>query len=371
MGRERDYVTDALTQGRLSSGGPYSARVRAELETALGVPQALLTTSCSDALEMSALLLNIGPGDEVIVPTFAFVTVAGAFALRGARIVFADIRADTLNIDETKLEPLIGPRTRAIVVIHYAGVACNMEPILALSRRYGVTVVEDLAHGPFATHNGRALGTFGTLACLSFHETKNFSCGEGGALLVNDPELLQRAEIIHEKGTDRRRFLSGYVDKYTWRDLGSSYALSDMQAAFLLGQLEAKQPIQDARARLWHTYDEALRDWADAQDVARPYKPVDGESAYHSYFLLMPDAGSRTGLIEHLRDHGILAVFHYLPLHLSEMGRNYGGRPGDHPVAEAVAARIIRLPFFSSLSEEDQRQVTAAVTAFGVRRPRF
>lgn len=370
VGRERDYVTDAIGSGRLGSGGRYSARVQAELETSLGAPRALLTNSGSDALEMSALLLDIGPDDEVIVPTFAFVTDAGAFALRGARIVFADIRPDTLNIDEAKLASLIGPRTRAIVVVHYSGVACDMTPIMELATRRGIAVIEDLAHGPFATHGGRPLGTFGLLACLSFHETKNFSCGEGGALLINDSALIERAQEIYHKGTDRSRFFAGDVDKYTWRSLGSSYAMSDLQAAFLLGQLEARHVVQSARARLWHRYDAALGDWADAHGVGRPYRVVGDEQAYHSYFLVMPTTKTRTALIEYLDSLEITAVFHYLPLHLSKMGVRMGGRPGEHPVAESVSTRLVRLPFFTNLSDDDQDAVVAAVKAFDPGRPR-
>ncbi|MCP5195852.1 MAG: dTDP-4-amino-4,6-dideoxygalactose transaminase [Gammaproteobacteria bacterium] len=366
MGRERDYIADVLAYGHLASGGNYSARVRAVLEEALGVSMVLLTTSCSDALEMSALLLNICPGDEVIVPSFSFVTVAGAFALRGARIIFADIRADTLNIDETKLASLISPRTRAIVIVHYAGVACEMDAILALAARHHIAVVEDLAHGPFATYKGRSLGTFGTLACLSFHETKNFSCGEGGALVVNDSDLFQRAEIVYQKGTDKSRFLAGGIDKYIWRDLGSSFALSDLLAAFLFGQLEVRQEIQNKRSHLWQRYDTELCDWADAWGVGRPIIPAHCSPAYHTYYLVMPNAAARDGLIAYLKARGILSVFHYAPLHLSDMGRRYGGRPGDHPVAERIGSCLARLPFFTTLSESDQDEVVSAVRAYKI-----
>jgi len=364
VGREETYVRDVLARGRLGGGGVYSERVRTLLAEAIGVPHVLLTTSCSDALEMAALLLDIGSGDEVIVPSFAFVTVAGAFALRGARVVFADIRPDTLNIDETKLAALIGPRTRAIVPIHYGGLACEMRAIMALASDHGATVIEDLAHGPFATYHGRALGTFGRLASLSFHETKNFSCGEGGALLINDPALIRRAEIIHEKGTDRAGFLRGDADKYTWRDLGGSFVLSDLQAAVLLGQLEARGRIQAARARLWHRYNNGLRLWADCQGVIRPVGPGCHDSAHHSYFLIMPSAQARDSLIHHLRIRGILAVFHYMPLHLSDMGARHGAVPGDCPVAEAIAARIVRLPFYTALTDAEQDQVIDAVATF-------
>ncbi|SMF71453.1 dTDP-4-amino-4,6-dideoxygalactose transaminase [Tistlia consotensis] len=368
LGRERDYLADAVASGRIGGGGPYSARVRATLERALGVPLALPTTSCSDALEMASVLLGIGPGDEVVVPSFAFVTVAGAFALRGARIVFADVRPDTLCLDEERLAERIGPRTRAVVALHYGGVACEMDAVLGLAARHGLAVVEDLAHGPFASYRGRPLGSFGALACLSFHETKNFSCGEGGALLVNDPALARRAEIVHEKGTDRTRFLAGAVDKYSWRDLGGSYGLSDLQAAFLLGQLEQRETVRDRRARLWRRYDAGLAAWAEAHGVARPAVPAHSGPPDHLYFLVMPSAADRDGLIEHLGRRGILAVFHYVPLHLSEMGRRYGGRPGDCPQAERAGARLLRLPFFTTLSDAEQDEVIDAVTDY-VPRP--
>ena len=364
MGRERDYVGDALTRSGLAADGYYSEQARVVLEAALGAPMVLLTTSCSDALEMCALLLDIQPGNEVIVPSFAFVTVAGAFALRGARIVFADIRPDTLNIDERKLAPLVSPRTRAIVVVHYAGVACEMEAIQALAIGHRIAVIEDLAHGPFAAYQGRPLGSFGTLACLSFHETKNFSCGEGGALVVNDPHLRCRAEIVHQKGTDRTRFLAGEVDKYTWRDLGGSFAPSDLLAAFLLGQLETRQTIQARRAQIWRRYDEGLRDWATTWGVKRPVIPTHCDPAWHAYYLVMPGLEARDGLIAFLKARGILAVFHYAPLHLSAMGQRQGGRPGSCPVTERVASCLVRLPFFTMLSTADQDKVIAAVTAY-------
>lgn len=368
MGREREYVADVLASGGLGGGGVYTARARANLETAFGAPAALLTGSCSDALEMAAILLDLQPGDEVIVPSFAFVTDAGAFALRGARIVFADVRPDTFCLDETRLESLIGSRTRAIVLIHYAGVACEMDAIMELAARHGIAVIEDLAHGPFAAYKGRPLGSFGALTCLSFHETKNFSCGEGGALLVNDPALVPRAAIVHEKGTDKSRFMLGEVDKYTWRDLGGSYAPSELQAACLLGQLEARQTIQDKRARLWRRYDEGLAAWAAASGVERPVVPAHCDPAYHTYFLVMPNRAARDGLIEHLRDRAILAVFHYVPLHLSEMGRRYGGDHGTSagalPGAERAGSCLVRLPFFNTLTDEEQSEVIAAVTAF-------
>jgi dTDP-4-amino-4,6-dideoxygalactose transaminase len=359
-GNEQRYMAEAVRNGHLSGDGPFTRRCQRLLEEQLGVPAALLTSSCTDALEMCALLLDFQPGDEVIVPSFSFVSAANAFALRGAAPRFADIRPDTLNIDETRLAPLLTSRTRAIVAVHYAGVACEMEALAA----HGVDVVEDNAHGLFGKYKGGYLGAFGSLATLSFHETKNFTCGEGGALLINRPEWIARAEILREKGTDRSRFFRGEVDKYSWVDLGSSYLPSDLSAAFLYAQLEARGRIQAARARIWAHYCEHLRAWAAENGVRLPCVPAHCEQPFHMFYLLMPDAESRQALIEHLKAHGILSVFHYLPLHLSEMGRKAGGRPGDCPVAESVSSRLLRLPFYNDLTEQQQSRVIAAVRNF-------
>jgi dTDP-4-amino-4,6-dideoxygalactose transaminase len=324
----------------------------------------LLTTSGTQAVELMALWMDIRPGDEVIIPSFTFVSTANAFVLRGARPVFADIRPDTLNLDETHLERLITPRTRAIVVVHYAGVGCEMDAILDIARRHGVAVLEDNAHGLFGAYKGKPLGTFGCLAALSFHETKNITCGEGGALIINDPQYIERAEIIREKGTDRTRFFRGEVDKYTWVDIGSSYVLSDLLAAFLYAQLEAREQIQAKRRRIWHYYEEHLKDWADAHGVRLPYVPPHCQQSYHMFYLLMPSLEERQALIAHLKARGILSVFHYQPLHLSAMGRRFGGRPGQCPIAERVSDQLLRLPFYNALTEEDQAYVVAAIKAF-------
>ena len=365
-GKEQSYLLDAMAQGHISGDGAYTKRCSALLEEALGVPRALLTTSCTHALEMTALLLEIKPGDEVIVPSFTFVSTINAFVLRGARPIFADVRPDTLNLDEARLEALVTPRTRAIVVVHYAGVGCEMEAIMAIAGRHGIPVVEDNAHGLFGRYRGRLLGTFGSLATLSFHETKNFSCGEGGALLINTPELATRAEIIREKGTNRAQFFRGQTDKYTWQDVGSSYLPSDLLAAMLLGQLEARERIQGKRRRIWEAYDAGLREWAAANGVRLPVVPADCEQPYHMYYLLLPSLDDRQRLITRLKDAGILAVFHYLPLHLSPMGRRLGGTPGTCPVTEDVSDRLLRLPFYNSLSDADSARVIAAVTGFAV-----
>jgi dTDP-4-amino-4,6-dideoxygalactose transaminase len=348
----------------VSGDGMFTRKCQALLEQTLGSPRVLLTTSCTDALEMSALLLDLGPDDEVIVPSFTFVSTANAYALRGARIVFADIRPDTLCLDETQLPALITPHTRAIVPVHYGGVACEMETISQLASERGLTVIEDNAHGLLGGYRDRPLGTWGQLATLSFHETKNISCGEGGALVINDPQLTARAEIIREKGTNRSRFFRGEVDKYTWVDLGSSHLPSDMLAAYLFAQLEERDAIQAARRRIWEFYDRELRDWAGAHDVRLPVVPVGCQPSWHLYFIVLPTPALRDRMIAWLNSRGIASVFHYQPLHLSEMGQRFGAMKGDCPVTEAVSDRLLRLPFFNRLTEADQQSVAQAVREF-------
>jgi dTDP-4-amino-4,6-dideoxygalactose transaminase len=364
VGDEFRYISEALAQGHISGGGPFAARCQALLEQQLGVPRVLLTTSCTHALELAALLLDVREGDEVIVPSFTFVSTITAFVLRGAQPRFIDIRPDTLNLDETLLERAITPRTRVILPVHYAGVGCEMDVILDTATRHGISVVEDNAHGLFGTYRGRPLGTFGCLAAQSFHETKNINCGEGGALLINDLRLAERAEIIREKGTNRSRFFRGLVDKYTWVDIGSSYVPSDILAAYLYAQLEARERIQTTRRRLWDYYLRHLRDWAAARNVVLPSVPAHCEQAYHMFYLLLPSLEQRQALIAHLREHGVMSVFHYQPLHLSEMGQRLGGKEGDCPVTEAVSDRLLRLPFYNDLTEADQERVVGAVTKF-------
>jgi dTDP-4-amino-4,6-dideoxygalactose transaminase len=309
---------------------------------------------------MAALLLDIRLGDEVIVPSFTFVSTVNAFVLRGAQPIFIDIRPDTLNLDETQLERLITPRTKAIVPVHYGGVGCELDAIMKIAERHDIAVVEDNAHGLFGKYKGKYLGTFGCLATQSFHETKNFTCGEGGALLINDLQYIERAEIIREKGTNRSRFFRGEVDKYTWVDIGSSYLPSDILAAFLYAQLEAREQIQVKRRRIWEYYYEHLQDWAWEHGVRLPIVPADCEQSYHLFYLLMPDLKARTRLISHLKERGILSVFHYLPLHLSPIGERFGGKPGDCPVTEDISDRLVRLPFYNDLTREDQDKVIEA-----------
>jgi len=361
VGNEWKYLAEAVRMGHISGDGFYTLRCHDFLERELGVRKALLTTSCTHALELAALLLDLKEGDEVVMPAFTFVSIANAFVLRGARPVFADIRPDTLNLDEKKLPNLITRNTRAIVPVHYAGVGCEMDRILEVARKQNLAVIEDNAHGLFGKYRGRFLGTFGCLATQSFHETKNVTCGEGGALLINDERYIERAEIIRQKGTDRTRFLRGEVDKYSWIDVGSSYLPSDILAAFLLAQLEARERIQAVRQRIWERYYDELTDWADGNGVRLPVVPADCNQAYHLFYLLLPSLQERQRFIAHLKERAILSVFHYVPLHTSEMGRRYGGVLGDCPVAEMVGDRLVRLPFYNELSETEQSRVIDAI----------
>lgn len=363
-GNELRYITEALQNGHISGDGLFTSKCQEFLEKEMNVPKAVLTTSCTDALEMAALLLDIQPGDEVIVPSFTFVSTINAFVLRGARPVFLDIRPDTLNIDEQKVESLVTSRTKAIVPVHYAGVGCEMDCILAICGRHGIAVVEDNAHGLFGKFKGKYLGTFGCLATQSFHETKNFTCGEGGALLINDHRYIERAQILRDKGTNRARFFRGLVDKYTWVDLGSSYLPSDVLAAFLFAQFERRDQIQAHRRGIWERYNEHLAEWAGENNVRLPYIPEHCEQPWHMFYMLLPSLEARQGFIAHLRAHEILSVFHYVPLHLSEMGRKFGGKEGLCPVTECVSGRLVRLPFYNDLTEDDQDRVISAIREF-------
>lgn len=364
VGNEFEYMRQAVENGHISGDGPFTKRCHAFFEKELGVQKALLTTSCTHALEMSAILLDIQPGDEVIIPDFTFVSTVNAFVLRGAKPVFLDIRSDTLNLDESQLEGSISPRTKAIVPVHYAGVGCEMDSIMDIAARYGVAVVEDNAHGLFAKYKGKYLGTFGCMASQSFHETKNFTSGEGGALLINDPVLVERAEIIREKGTNRARFFRGQVDKYTWVDIGSSYLPSDILAAFLFAQLEQREKIQVRRRQVWEIYEAGLKDWADSHGVRLPCIPDHCEQSYHMFYMLLPTLELRQKLIAYLRERGVYSVFHYLPLHLSEMGQHFGGKFGDCPATERVSDQLIRLPFHNSLTSDEQEQVIDLIQGF-------
>lgn len=364
VGRELEHVRTAFERGHIMGDGEFSRLCCEVLEQEVGVLRALLTPSCTHALEMAALLLDLQPGDEVIVPSFTFVSTANAFAIHGARIVFADVRDDTCNLDERLLAGLMTERTRAVVAVHYAGIACQMDAIAEVARPSGTVVVEDNAHGLFGSFRDQPLGSFGQLAAQSFHETKNFTCGEGGALLINDPALVDRAEVIREKGTDRSRFFRGLVDKYTWVDTGSSYLLSDVSAAVLYGQLEARAAIQRRRGEIWDRYRDRLAGWAEESGVRLPVVPPDRRHPAHLFHLLLPTETDRTRFIEWMAARGVSVVFHYLPLHLSPMGIRFGGREGLCPVSEEVSGRLVRLPFYVSLTDDEQDRVIDAVRSF-------
>ena len=364
VGKEFEYIKQAVENGHISGDGPFTKKCHAFLEKELGVPKALLTTSCTHALEMSAFLLDIQPGDEILIPDFTFVSTVNAYVLRGAKPIFLDIRPDTLNLDESKLEAAITPHTKAIVPVHYAGVGCEMDTIMDVARRYHLAIVEDNAHGLFGKYKGKYLGTFGSMAAQSFHETKNFTSGEGGALLINDPVLIERAEIIREKGTNRSRFFRGQVDKYTWVDMGSSYLPSDILAAFLFAQFEQREKIHLHRKLVWEIYDTGLKDWASAHEVQLPCVPAHYEQSYHMFYMLLPTLELRQKLIAYLRERGVYSVFHYLPLHLSDMGQSFGGKLGDCPVTERVSDQLVRLPFHNSLTSAEQEQVIDLIQGF-------
>ena len=364
VGNEMEYMRQAIESGHISGDGAFTKKCHAFLENELGLAKALLTTSGTHALEMMALLLDIGPGDEVIIPDFTFVSTVNAFVLRGAKPIFVDVRPDTLNLDESKLEAAITPRTRAVVPVHYAGVGCEMDAILEIADRHKLAVVEDNAHGLFGKYKGKYLGTFGKLAAQSFHETKNFTSGEGGALLINDAELAERAEILREKGTNRSRFFRGQVDKYNWVDLGSSYLPSDLLAAFLYAQFEQRERIQLHRKNVWDFYHQYLGEWAEKNGVQMPTIPAHTEQAYHMFYLLLPDLDTRQRFIMYLRERDIYSVFHYLPLHLSDMGRKFGGTVGDCPVTERVSDQLVRLPFYNNLGGVDLERIVDAILGF-------
>jgi len=349
QGNEQKYLQDCLERDHLSGDGFYTNKCNEILQDYLSVNKALLTTSCTHAMEMAALLLDIQPGDEIIVPSYTFVSTINPFILRGAKPVFIDIREDTLNLDEQKIQSLITKKTKAILPVHYAGVGCDMDEILKIAKKNNIQVIEDNAHGLFGKYKNRYLGTFGIFSTLSFHETKNYTCGEGGALLINskDETINERAEIIREKGTNRSKFFRGEVQKYSWVDVGSSYLPSDLLAAFLYGQLESKDIIQEKRKTLWNTYHKLLTDWAETNNIRLAYVPEECDQAYHMFYMIMPSKKDRDKFIQYLLDNNIKSVFHYLPLHESEMGRKYFA--ADCQISTEMSSRLIRLPFYSNL----------------------
>ncbi|GAB6041582.1 dTDP-4-amino-4,6-dideoxygalactose transaminase [Endothiovibrio diazotrophicus] len=350
-------ANEALLSGDIGGDGAFSQRAEAILERETGVGRALLTTSGTHALEMMAILLDLRPGDEVIVPSFTFVSTALAFVMHGATLVFCDVREDTLNLDERCLARLVSARTRAIVPVHYAGVSCEMGEIRRIAAECGALVLEDNAHGPFGGYHGERLGSMGSLAALSFHETKNLTTGEGGALLINDERFIERAEIIREKGTNRSQFVQGRVDKYTWVDKGSSYVMSDILAALLYAQLEDYRSIQARRADVWGRYFDSLTEWAAEQRVRLPVVPPGCEQSFHMFYLLMDDQAQRDRFIAEMKEEGIGAVFHYPPLHRSRPALEYGAAGADCPVSESISGRLVRLPFYTGMGEDEQRHV--------------
>lgn len=363
-GRERDYIDQVLQSRRLAGDGPFSRRCQTLIQQRFGVRSAQLTTSCTSALEVAALLCDLAPGDEVIMPSYTFVSTANAFWLRGAKVIFVDVRRDTLNIDEMQIEAAIGPRTRAVVPVHYAGVGCEMDSIMSIASKHGLTVIEDAAQGVNATYKGRYLGTIGDMGCYSFHESKNLVAGEAGAFLTNNERLASRAEIIREKGTNRSQFFRGEVDKYTWMDVGSSYIVSDLLAAVLLAQLEAMDEITALRRRVYNRYVTELAPLVDAGTIEIQSVPAHCASNFHLFYLLAEDLRTRTRLIDHLKQHGILAVFHYVPLHASPVGEKMGYRAGMLPVTEDCADRLVRLPLYAGLSDDEVSRVVDEVRRF-------
>jgi dTDP-4-amino-4,6-dideoxygalactose transaminase len=362
-GKELHYIAESHMNGRLAGDGPFTKKCHEWLEKRTGCEKALLTHSCTAALEMSALLLNIQPGDEIIMPSFTFVSTANAFVLRGGVPVFVDIREDTLNIDENLIESAITDRTRAIVVVHYAGVGCEMERILEIASRHGLPVVEDAAQGMMASYRGRSLGTLGELGTISFHETKNVISGEGGALLVNTQNFISRAEIIREKGTDRSRFVRGQVDKYTWQDIGSSFLPGEIIAAFLWAQFENAQQITDARLERWYLYHEMLDPLESSGLIRRPIIPQDCQHNAHLYYILANSPEQRCQLLSDFKEKGILSLFHYVPLHSSPAGKRYARTHGDLAKTDSLSQRLIRLPLWCTISEAQQAAVVDTLRA--------
>lgn len=365
VGSELEYMQSAMASGKLCGDGGFTRRCQQWMEQRFGCKKVLLTPSCTASLEMAALLINIQPGDEVIMPSYTFVSTANAFVLRGATIVFVDIRPDTLNIDESKIEAAITEKTRAIVPVHYAGVACEMDAIMALAAKHQLFVIEDAAQGVMSRYKGRALGTIGHIGCFSFHETKNYTAGgEGGATLINDAALVERAEIIREKGTNRSQFFRGQVDKYTWRDIGSSYLMADLQAAYLWAQLEAAERVNQQRLRLWQRYYDALQPLAAQGRLQLPSQPDACEHNAHMFYIKLRDSDDRQALINWMKEAEILTVFHYIPLHSSPAGQQFGRFHGEDRFTTVESERLLRLPLFYNLTDNNQNTVISSLLSF-------
>ncbi len=364
VGTEQQQIAKALTTGKLSGDGPFTKLAEKWQQQRFDAKKVLLTPSCTASLEMAALLIDIQPGDEVIMPSYTFVSTANAFVLRGAKIVFVDVRQDTMNLDENKIEAAITPKTKAIVPVHYAGVACEMDTIMAIAEKYHLWVIEDAAQGVMSSYKGKALGTIGHIGCYSFHETKNYTAGgEGGATLVNDPQLIERAEIIREKGTNRSQFFRGQVDKYTWRDMGSSFLMSDLQAAYLYAQLEAADEINQRRLAIWQRYYQAFQPFAGSR-VELPFIPQQCQHNAHMFYLKLNDVADRTSFIDALKADDILSVFHYVPLHSSPAGEKFGRFDGTDQFTTAESERLVRLPLFYNMTDEEVEKVIAAAVGY-------
>jgi dTDP-4-amino-4,6-dideoxygalactose transaminase len=366
-GKEIDYISRAIASGNLSADGYFTRGCASLLKDRFGLLKVLMTPSCTAALEMSAMLCDLEPGDEAILPSFTFVSTANAIARAGAKPVFVDIRPDTLNIDEGLIEAAVTSRTRAIFPVHYAGVSCEMGRIIAIAKKHGLMVVEDAAQGVNAFYNGLPLGALGQLGTYSFHDTKNYVCGEGGALAINSIEMVERAEIIREKGTNRSQFFRGEVDKYTWVDFGSSYLPSEISCAFLLAQLEAMDAITERRRRIYSFYQEHLSPLEERGQLRVPSVPRECRINYHLFYILLNDPKTRDGLMAYLKENDIQAVFHYVPLHTSPMGKRFGYNEGDLPLTEDLSARLLRLPFYYDITEEEQMLVVSRIAEYVAR----
>ena len=363
-GKELEYVSQAIGRGEIAADGRFSKGCVRIMQERFGIARALMMPSCTAGLEMAALLCDVKPGDEVIMPSYTFVSTANAFVRSGARPVFVDIRPDTLNLDESKVEAAITPRTKAIVPVHYAGVACEMDVLLDIAKRHRLLIVEDAAQGVHAYYKDRALGSIGDLSAYSFHDTKNYVCGEGGALTINNSALVERAEIIRDKGTNRQKFFRGEIDKYTWVDIGSSFLPAEIACAFLQAQLEQLDPILERRRSIHEGYAARLQPLEQAGLLRGPRVPAHCRQNYHMYYVLLRDEQSREGLASFLRERGIQAVSHYVPLHLSPMGRRWGYVDGSLPVTEDLSARLLRLPLFYALTPDEQDEICASITEF-------
>lgn len=364
VGKELYYMAQSVLNGYISGDGPFTKKCQALMEERFKAKKVLLTHSCTAALEMAAILCEVGPGDEVILPSFTFVSTANAFYMRGAKLVFVDIRPDTLNIDETKLEQAITAQTKVIVPVHYAGIGCEMDTIMDIAHRHDLYVVEDAAQGVNAKFNHQYLGTFGDIGTFSFHETKNVICGEGGALVINNQTFIERAEIIREKGTNRSKFFRGEIDKYTWVDIGSSYLPSDLLAAFLYAQLEHMDEVNKRREEIFEYYYQALSPLAMGDILRLPVVSPECEGNSHMFYIILKDEKTRNALMDYLKSQGILAIFHYLPLHLSSIGRSMGYKDGQLPMTESISGRLLRLPFYYDLKKEEQAEVVRFIEIF-------